>query len=119
MPLPPDVLAAHQSALLETALPADWSVAWVVPAWDPLSPPDEAERPERQRALERRLQQAGRRWLPVRLTIGGAPVDGVASPDLDRASAVKLGYKMKLWAAWRRHPGGVDVVFTGINSRAQ
>lgn len=117
MPIPFERLSEMLELTLEwRGPPPGWAgQAWGLAAWDP------GERPADPAAAEadlvKRLRQSGRRWVSVSFVGSGGHVPGIATPDMDRAAAVKLGYRLGRWAAYRIHPGGLDPVFTGINSR--
>ncbi len=88
--------------------------AWGVAAWEPGEPPEDG--PAAEADLTKRLRQSGRRWVPVYFVGVGGATPGIATPDMDRAAAVKLGYRLRRWAVYRIHREGLDPVFTGIGS---
>jgi hypothetical protein len=94
--------------------------AWIVPAWDPFAEPaldaDARQRAERQ--LLTSVGQAELASMPATLTgADGVVAPGVALLGVDRARALRLGYKRGVWAVIGLHAERAVVVFTGINSR--
>ena len=94
--------------------------AWIVPAWDPFADPaldaDARQRAERQ--LITSVGQAELASMPATLTgADGLTEPGVALLGVDRARALRLGYKRGVWAVIGLGAERAFVVFTGINSR--
>jgi len=117
VPIPPTLLTTLSAAA------ADWSTAaegplpsgWVIPAWSPGEAPE--DRAGGRADVEKRITQSGRAWRPVTLRCAGEEIPGVATDELNRAGAVKLGYKLSIWAVYRLRGQRLEPVFTGINSR--
>jgi len=117
VPLPAAMLAALTAARLDWGVhaPSAPDSGWVIPAWSPGEAPTDPD--AARTGLEKRLRQSGRQWLPLTLTVGGESIPAVATPELSRAGAVKLGYKLKIWSVLRLAGGATSPVYTGINSR--
>lgn len=140
MPLAPDTLRWYSTATITVhprdaaplALPAAGVAArpplpsalrpgaWIVPAWDPFAEPaldaDARQRAERQ--LLTSVGQAELAAMPATLTgEDGLVAPAVALLGVDRARALRLGYKRGVWAVIGLGAAQAVVVFTGINSR--
>ncbi len=89
---------------------------WVVSAGAPLGQPS-AEDAAQHRTLTRSLTQTGQVWTPARLELGELLLDAVLIQGIDRCKAVQLGYKRKQWAVLFIDDQGMQVVYTGVNSR--
>jgi hypothetical protein len=93
---------------------------WIVPAWDPFAEPalDDDARQRAERQLNTSVGQAALASMPATLTgADGLAVPGVALLGVDRARALRLGYKRGVWAVIGLGSERAVVVFTGINSR--
>ena len=93
---------------------------WIVPAWDAFAEPalDEDARQRAERQLNTSVGQAELASMPATLTgADGLVVPGVALLGVDRARALRLGYKRGVWAVIGLSADRAVVVFTGINSR--
>ncbi len=116
MPIPIDRLRELSALSIRwpEAVPSWAAAAWGIPAWEPGEAPEDGAAAEAD--LIKRLRQSGRRWVRVRFVGAGGETPGIATPDMDRAAAVRLGYRLRRWAVYRIHSGGLDPVFTGRNS---
>jgi hypothetical protein len=93
---------------------------WIVPAWDPFAEPalDAEARQRAERQLITSVGQAELASMPATLTgADGLIVPSVALLGVDRARALRLGYKRGVWAVIGLSAERAVVVFTGINSR--
>ncbi|MCK6525236.1 DUF3293 domain-containing protein [Myxococcota bacterium] len=140
MPLAPETLGWYSTATITLsprdaeplALPAAGETprpplpsalrpsAWIVPAWDPRAEPalDAEARERAERQLLTSVGQAGLASVPAALTgPDGVIVPAVALLGVDRARALRLGYKRGVWAVIGLSADRAVVVFTGINSR--
>jgi len=99
------------------ALPAELSpVAWgIAPG---LGDPDR-EGSRSLADLDHRLRQAGVQSVPADFSLGGQQVEGRLLVGLSRARALSIGYKFREWAMFRLGSTGMNVVYTGHNSRAR
>ena len=79
---------------------------------------DEDARHRAERQLNTSVGQAELASMPATLTgADGLVVPGVALLGVDRARALRLGYKRGVWAVIGLSAEHAVVVFTGINSR--
>ena len=116
-PLNVPAAGAHPRPPLPSALRPS---VWIVPAWDAFAEPalDEDARQRAERQLNTSVGQAELASMPATLTgADGLVVPGVALRGVDRARALRLGYKRGVWAVIGLSADRAVVVFTGINSR--
>jgi hypothetical protein len=64
-----------------------------------------------------RLAQAGLAFEEVQIHVGPRRVLGCLVSDMGRARALRFGYRLDRWAILRLAPEGVQVIYTGRNSR--
>lgn len=69
--------------------------------------------------LDKRLGQAGIQMIPANFIIAGRTVEGRLLLGTTRERAIRLGYKLGEWALFHLTDSGVNVVYTGFNSRAR
>jgi hypothetical protein len=69
--------------------------------------------------LDKRLRQAGIQMIPANFIIGDRIVEGRLLLGTTRERAIRLGYKLGEWALFHLSDSGVNVVYTGFNSRAR
>jgi hypothetical protein len=69
--------------------------------------------------LDKRLKQAGIQSVPADFTFAGRVVEGRLLLGATRERVIRLGYKLGEWALFRISKSGVNVVYTGFNSRAR
>ncbi|MCB9791825.1 MAG: hypothetical protein H6741_03775 [Alphaproteobacteria bacterium] len=142
MPIPPDILERWLNADLvlpegapaapgpltlprasvtegRAATPASLAPeAWFISAAQPANRETDAAEDERlNAALRHALGQADIASLPARLEGEGMQLSGALMLGVDRAKALRLGYKRKVWAVLGVFPDRLEVVFTGVNSR--
>ena len=90
--------------------------AWVLSACAPSGQPDEEDERRHQQLLKS-LSQSKLVHREVELELGDRRQAAVLVQGIDRARAVKLGYKRKQWAVLGFEGDRVHVVYTGLNSR--
>jgi hypothetical protein len=69
--------------------------------------------------LDHRLHQAGIQALNADFDAGSGTVEGRLLLGIGRARAVSLAYKLREWAVFGLHAEGMDVVYSGHNSRSR
>jgi hypothetical protein len=69
--------------------------------------------------LDKRLGQAGIQTIPAKFIISHRIVEGRLLLGTTRERAIRLGYKLGEWALFHLSDSGVNVVYTGFNSRAR
>ena len=67
--------------------------------------------------LDKRCKQAQILTETATFHIDGKTVEGRKLIGITRERAVKLGYKLRLWAIFQISDGAIRVVYTGHNSR--
>ena len=92
--------------------PAAWGIA------PGLIPAEDAQEKDCEE-LDKRLRQAGIQMIPAQFMNGSRIVEGRLLLGTTRERAIRLGYKLGEWALFHLSDSGVNVVYTGFNSRAR
>ena len=132
MPIPTEILQQLMAVQIEIGSldshfspidqgPIDLPAAIAPVAWG-IAPGLMSDEPGSQEALadlDKRLRQSGIQSVPAEFAFADSVVEGRLLLGTTRERAVRLGYKLGEWALFRLSHSGVNVIYTGFNSRAR